>query len=214
MTTRGTVAALLELVTTVELAVWQLILRLPFPPSGTETHEPSASHPYERPAQSLPRAQAPPRGVFQRVPDAGRRAPDRRDAGRGPNGDIVALEGLDLEVRSGEFFGLLGPNGAGKTTTISILTTRGELTRGRAVVAGADVVRESAAVRQRIGVVPQRPIRIAASRPARTCIFHAAYFGIPHAAAASRADSLLAAFGLGTAAARRWASCPAASSSG
>ena len=116
--------------------------------------------------------------------------------GAGPNGDIVALEGLDLEVRSGEFFGLLGPNGAGKTTTISILTTRGELTSGRAVVAGADVVRESAAVRQRIGVVPQRPNPDRSLTARENLIFHAAYFGIPHAAAASRADSLLAAFGL------------------
>jgi ABC-2 type transport system ATP-binding protein len=116
--------------------------------------------------------------------------------GAGPNGDIVALEGLDLEIPAGEFFGLLGPNGAGKTTTISILTTRGELTSGQAVVAGADVVRESAAVRQRIGVVPQRPNPDRSLTARENLIFHAAYFGIPHAAAASRADSLLAAFGL------------------
>ena len=57
---------------------------------------------------------------------------------------------------TGEFFGVLGPNGAGKTTTIGILTTRVRLTAGQAIVAGADVVREPARVRQRIGVVPQR----------------------------------------------------------
>ena len=38
--------------------------------------------------------------------------------------ELVALEGLDLVVNEGEFFGLLGPNGAGKTTTLGILTTR------------------------------------------------------------------------------------------
>jgi len=115
----------------------------------------------------------------------------------GPNGDIVALEGLDLEIRAGELFGLLGPNGAGKTTTISILTTRGEPTAGRAVVAGADVVREAAAVRQRIGVVPQRPNPDRSLTARENLIFHAAYFGIPHAVAAARADHLLEAFGLG-----------------
>jgi ABC-2 type transport system ATP-binding protein len=111
-------------------------------------------------------------------------------------GDIVALEGLDLEIGAGEFFGLLGPNGAGKTTTISILTTRGEPTSGRAVVAGADVVREAAAVRQRIGVVPQRPNPDRSLTARENLIFHAAYFGIPHAAATARADRLLDAFGL------------------
>ena len=111
-------------------------------------------------------------------------------------GDIVALEGLDLEVGAGEFFGLLGPNGAGKTTTISILTTRGEATSGRAMVAGADVARESAAVRQRIGVVPQRPNPDRSLTAHENLVYHAAYFGIAHAAAAARADRLLAAFGL------------------
>ncbi len=114
----------------------------------------------------------------------------------GAGGDIVAIEGLDLEVRSGEFFGLLGPNGAGKTTTISILTTRGEPTGGTAVVAGADVVKDPAAVRQRIGVVPQRPNPDRSLTARENLVFHAAYFGIGHAAAAARADRLLAAFGL------------------
>ena len=128
---------------------------------------------------------------------AGASAPAGMPGAAGPNGDIVALEGLDLEIRAGELFGLLGPNGAGKTTTISILTTRGELTSGQAVVAGADVVREPAAVRQRIGVVPQRPNPDRSLTARENLVFHAAYFGIGGAAAGARADSLLAAFGLG-----------------
>ncbi|MEO5816455.1 MAG: ATP-binding cassette domain-containing protein, partial [Gemmatimonadaceae bacterium] len=63
--------------------------------------------------------------------------------------ELVALEGLDLEVGSGEFFGLLGPNGAGKTTTIGILTTRVLASAGRANVAGADVINDPVGVRLR-----------------------------------------------------------------
>src|SRR5438105_15144714 len=70
---------------------------------------------------------------------------------------IVAVEALDLAIGEGVFFGMLGPNGAGKTTTIGILTTRVRPTAGEAVVAGANVVSAPAAVRRRIGVVPQRP---------------------------------------------------------
>src|SRR5262247_1451453 len=71
--------------------------------------------------------------------------------------EVKALEGISFEVPRGEFFGLLGPNGAGKTTTIGILTTRVAPTGGQALVAGEDVVARAVAVRQRIGVVPQRP---------------------------------------------------------
>ena len=78
-------------------------------------------------------------------------------AGSPPVNDVVALDSLDLDIRAGEFFGLLGPNGAGKTTAIGILTTRILPTSGKATVAGADVVEDSARVRQTIGVVPQRP---------------------------------------------------------
>jgi ABC-2 type transport system ATP-binding protein len=112
-------------------------------------------------------------------------------------GGIVALEGLDLEVPDGEFFGLLGPNGAGKTTTIGILTTRVRPTSGAASVAGADVVKEPVAVKQRIGVVPQRPNPDRSLTVLENLLFHAAYFGIPRKAAAARARELLATLGLG-----------------
>jgi len=105
--------------------------------------------------------------------------------------EIVALEGLDLEVADGEFFGLLGPNGAGKTTTIGILTTRIRPTGGTATVAGADVARESAVVRRRIGVVPQRPNPDRSLNVLDNLVFHAAYFGIPRSVATPRAEALL-----------------------
>lgn len=103
----------------------------------------------------------------------------------------VALEGLDLVINEGEFFGLIGPNGAGKTTTIGVLTTRVIPTGGWARVAGADVVRQSVTVRQRIGVVPQRPNPDRSLNAWENLIYHAAYFGVPRKEAARRAGELL-----------------------
>jgi ABC-2 type transport system ATP-binding protein len=68
-----------------------------------------------------------------------------------------AVDGLSFTVRPGEFFAFLGPNGAGKTTTISILTTTLSPTSGRVRIAGYDVVRESSAVRARVGIIFQNP---------------------------------------------------------
>jgi len=111
-------------------------------------------------------------------------------------GEIVALDCLDLEVRDGEFFGLLGPNGAGKTTTIGILTTRVKPTSGTAVVGGADVASQSVQVRQRIGVVPQRPNPDRSLNAIENLLFHAAYFGIHAATSLPRANQLLEQLGI------------------
>src|SRR5271167_1928012 len=73
-----------------------------------------------------------------------------RDYGR-----MRAVDSIDLEVRSGEFFGFLGPNGAGKTTTIRMLTTLLNPSRGWARVAGTDILEDPLAVRREIGVVFQ-----------------------------------------------------------
>ncbi|HXY29644.1 MAG TPA: ABC transporter ATP-binding protein [Gemmatimonadaceae bacterium] len=109
----------------------------------------------------------------------------------------MALQGLDLEVNEGEFFGLLGPNGAGKTTCIGIMTTRVRATSGTAIVAGADVRTEDVAVRQRIGVVPQRPNPDRSLNVRENLVFHAAYFGIPRETASARAVELLEQLGIG-----------------
>ena len=108
-----------------------------------------------------------------------------------PSGDVVALDSLDLDVHEGELFGMIGPNGAGKTTTIGILTTRVRPTAGTATVAGADVVANEVEVRQRIGVVPQRPNPDRSLNALENLVFHAAYFGIPNRIATERAQQLL-----------------------
>lgn len=70
-------------------------------------------------------------------------------------GETTALAGLGLEVETGTVLGLLGPNGSGKTTLVRVLTTLTLPDAGRASVLGHDVVKESAAVRRRIGLAGQ-----------------------------------------------------------
>ncbi|MBI3063165.1 MAG: ATP-binding cassette domain-containing protein, partial [Deltaproteobacteria bacterium] len=70
-------------------------------------------------------------------------------------GQIVALDGISLEVERGTIFGLLGPNGAGKTTAVKILTTLVRPDEGRVEVAGTDVVGDPVRARRLIGYVPQ-----------------------------------------------------------
>ncbi len=77
------------------------------------------------------------------------------DALRRRFGDNLAVDGVDLEIPSGEIYGFLGPNGAGKSTTVRMLCTLLVPTSGKAVVAGHDVASEPDAVRLRIGVALQ-----------------------------------------------------------
>jgi ABC-2 type transport system ATP-binding protein len=77
---------------------------------------------------------------------------DARDLRRS-FGEKEAVAGITFHARKGEIFGLLGPNGAGKTTTIRLLSGQIEPSGGRATVAGCDVVRDRAHLKERIGVV-------------------------------------------------------------
>jgi len=71
-------------------------------------------------------------------------------------GDVTAVEELSLTVAEGELFGLLGPNGAGKTTTMEVLTGQITPDSGQVAVLGVDPVAEPTAVRELVGVLPEK----------------------------------------------------------
>jgi ABC-2 type transport system ATP-binding protein len=118
-------------------------------------------------------------------------------------GGVRAVDGIDLQVDAGEIYGFLGPNGAGKSTTVKVLTTLLPPTAGTATVAGFDVAREGAKVREAIGVALQE----VALDPMLTGREHmrlqGGLQGIPRAERAARGDELLERVGLADAADRK-----------
>jgi ABC-2 type transport system ATP-binding protein len=110
--------------------------------------------------------------------------------------EIVALDGLSLDVMPGEIFGLLGPNGAGKSTTVGILTTRVRPTSGQAWIGDYDVWAQQVEVKRLIGVVAQRPNLDFMLTAREILLFHGAYFGLDSRARSARAAELLDRFKL------------------
>ncbi len=111
-------------------------------------------------------------------------------------GDLVAVDGLSLEVEQGEVFGLLGPNGAGKTTTIRMLVGLTEPDGGRAAVNGFDVIREPVKMKAGVGVVPE----LSNLYPELTCLDNLLYtaelYGVPRRERLARSEALLEQVGL------------------
>ena len=104
---------------------------------------------------------------------------------------VEAVRGLTFAVEAGEFFGLLGPNGAGKSTTIGCISTLVRPTSGTIVVDGVDVVRDTAAAKRRIAVVPQTRNLDRELTVRELLTYHGRYFGLPAAERETRADRLL-----------------------
>jgi ABC-2 type transport system ATP-binding protein len=118
-------------------------------------------------------------------------------------GEVLAVQGVDLEVAEGEIYGFLGPNGAGKTTTVRMLTTLLLPTGGRATVGGHDVVAEARAVRASIGVALQEAALDPLMTGRELIRLQATLQGIPTAEGRRRADDLLERVDLSEAADRR-----------
>ncbi|MFI5952389.1 ATP-binding cassette domain-containing protein [Cryptosporangium sp. NPDC051539] len=111
-------------------------------------------------------------------------------------GDVAAVRGIDLTVRTGEIFGFLGPNGAGKSTTISMLCTLIRPTGGTARVAGFDVTAQRDAVRRHIGLVFQDTTLDTYLSAERNLRLHAELYGVPRALLDDRLRSVLEMVGL------------------
>ncbi|MEV0549266.1 ATP-binding cassette domain-containing protein [Nocardia salmonicida] len=118
-------------------------------------------------------------------------------------GDVHALRGIDFEAAPGEVLGILGPNGAGKTTMVNILSTLVTPDRGRAVVAGHDVVDDPAAVRKRIMLTGQYAALDDMLSGYENLVMFGRLMGLRKPAAQARARELLGEFDLEKAANRR-----------
>ena len=111
-------------------------------------------------------------------------------------GELKALNGVNISIKKGEFFGLLGPNGAGKTTTINILTGLVFKESGSTKVFGKDTIKDFRYTRSKIGIAAQEfsvdwffPIE-------KLLFFQAGYYGIKPKDAKPLVDSLLNRLGL------------------
>ncbi len=116
---------------------------------------------------------------------------DLRRTFKSRTGAVEAVAGVDLHVNAGEIFGFLGPNGAGKTTTLRMLATLLTPTAGDATVAGADLRREPALVRQRIGYVPQGGSTDPAETGRGELVLQGRLYGMNAADAKTRAAEVL-----------------------
>jgi ABC-2 type transport system ATP-binding protein len=94
-------------------------------------------------------------------------------------GDLVVLDGLDLQVSRGELFALLGPNGAGKTTTVEILEGYRRADAGEVSVLGYDPQRSARALRPRVGLMLQDGGLAPQARPRELLRLHAAFYAEP-----------------------------------
>ncbi len=111
-------------------------------------------------------------------------------------GDLVAVDGLDLEVREGEVFGFLGPNGAGKTTTLRLFCALIAPTAGTAEVAGHRLGRDDERIRATVGILTEQPGLYERLSAEENLAFYAALYGLGHATANDQVARFLRLMGL------------------
>ena len=109
---------------------------------------------------------------------------------------VEALQGIDLAVPEGEFFGLLGPNGAGKSTTIGVVTSLINRSGGTIEVFGVDTEKDLEGAKRMIGVVPQELNINQFEQPLQIVAQQAGYYGVPWREARERASECLRWMGL------------------
>ncbi|HSJ29635.1 MAG TPA: ABC transporter ATP-binding protein, partial [Acidimicrobiia bacterium] len=107
-------------------------------------------------------------------------------------GKSTAVDGLDLSIRPGEFYGLLGQNGAGKTTTIKMIVGLLRPTAGRAGIGEFDTWKQPVEVKRRIGVLPEEFNLYERLTGAELLDFAAAMHGLDRDTAVERRRELLA----------------------
>ena len=117
-------------------------------------------------------------------------------------GEVIALDGLSLEVERGTVFGLLGPNGAGKTTTVRVLTTLLTPDSGTAIVDGVDVLKDPVHAREIMGLSGQNASVDENLTGIENLIMLGRLFRLPKKEAVIRANDLLERFNLEEAAKR------------
>jgi heme exporter protein A len=93
-------------------------------------------------------------------------------------GPKAVLRNLDFDVEAGEFVALLGPNGAGKTTFLRILASLSRPTLGEVSISGMSLPEQSAAVRQRLGVVSHQPLLYGDLSAEENLFFYGQMYGL------------------------------------
>ncbi|HEY6128749.1 MAG TPA: ABC transporter ATP-binding protein [Candidatus Acidoferrum sp.] len=106
-------------------------------------------------------------------------------------GALTAVDGMDLQVESGQFFGFLGPNGAGKSTTIKMLTGLLAPTSGRMSLLGLDFIQHPVEVKRQIGVVPEGMGLFERLNAPEYLEFVGRMYGLDKATTRKRSDELL-----------------------
>jgi ABC-2 type transport system ATP-binding protein len=108
------------------------------------------------------------------------------------DGDVLAVDGIDLAIETNTIYAMLGPNGAGKTTTFSMLTTLMEPTEGTAKVSGFDVIKEANDVRRQIGVTFQETVLDNELKGRQALDYHGRLYGMNKESRQEKIAELLA----------------------